>query len=88
MYYSCIYSKFAYQPRGLTYPPAPMMSRYFFLFFLPVPGRKVPDADAGSGHIRNLVDKHYPIITNVIYESADFKNYAPSFKNAIVIVSG
>jgi hypothetical protein len=25
------------------------------------------------------------IITNVIYKSADFKNYAPSFKNTIVI---
>jgi hypothetical protein len=25
------------------------------------------------------------LITNVIYKSADFKNYAPSFKNTIVI---
>ena len=25
------------------------------------------------------------IITNVIYRSADFKNYAPSFKNTVVV---
>jgi hypothetical protein len=32
---------------------------YIFLIFLQVPGGKVPHADAGSGHIRNPVGKHY-----------------------------